>query len=636
MMDRITLNNRYQIIEKIGGGGMAEVFHGYDTYLNRDVAIKILRDQYIEDTNFIERFRQEACSAANLLHPNIVNVYDVGSENNFYYIVMEYVVGPTLKEYITQKGYLDPREALHIAAGIASGLIQAHIHNVVHCDIKSHNILVDQGGSVKITDFGIAKMMNEVSPEKAKEVVGSVYYLSPEQACGKEVTPQSDLYSLGIVLFEMLTGKLPFEADTPMKVALQHVEQTIPSLKALKPDLPGFLDKIVTKALAKKPEFRYKSAQEFLADIKHAEELLGSTENNRQEDTVKFVSVEAAIPEVGVNEETMVLNKDDVLDKLANYKDPQEEVPVEKKRINPGKLVFFLIVGLLVLVIGGYGINEISKPEIVVPDLTGKTIVEAEDILTDLKLTYSLAEEYNTDVTSGKVCRQIPGPSSTVKEGRKIRLIISKGVEVGVAPDLSKKTLTEAKETLKKAELELGNVKVEYAEGEKPDVVLSQSIKAKEKVASNTKIDLVVNISAKQTVVPNVVGKTIEEVKKLLQEKGLTLGAVVKEESKEKVDSIIGSSPKVGAICDKGTAVDIKTAIAPPPEKDVVKIVEFVVPGDSGKQDVQIVVTNDAGKKSIYSGSVDSKARLRQQVEVKGNTSVQFYIGGNLVEDRKI
>ena len=274
MEERITLNHRYEIIDKVGGGGMAEVFHGYDTVLHRDVGIKILRDQFIQDKDFVARFRQEACNAAGLSHPNIVNIYDFGSEHDINYIVMEYVVGRTLKEVITDSGALDYQTAVKYAIGIASALKQAHDHAIVHCDVKSQNILIDTKGVAKITDFGIARAFGQPSESEERGVIGSVYYLSPEQAAGKPVTAQSDLYSLGVVLFEMLTGQLPYDGDTPAEVARQHLTSPTPSARRYDPEIPYDLDAIVTKALAKNPLLRYKTDDDFLSDLRRVETRL--------------------------------------------------------------------------------------------------------------------------------------------------------------------------------------------------------------------------------------------------------------------------------------------------------------------------------------------------------------------------
>lgn len=653
--ERITLGARYEIINKIGGGGMAEVFHGYDTFLNRDVAIKILRDQYIENDTFIKNFRQEACSAASLLHPNIVSVYDVGTDNSIYYIVMEYVNGSTLKKYIMEHGAVEPKKAIGIAKGIAAALIQAHIHNIVHCDIKSHNILLTTEGIAKVTDFGIAKVTTQATTTLDK-VVGSVYYLSPEQACGKPVTPRSDLYSLGVVLFEMLTGKLPFEADTPLDVALMHVQQTVPSLHAIKQDIPMFLEQIVDKALAKKPEDRYNSAQELLIDLKKAEVLLKSKEDNAvAKEEVKTTHPDYS--EEGFNDATVVINKADMLANLqeANVQDNnltqgKEELavqsPIESNRDKKMlKRIFLVIVAMLAIAGISFGLLTVTKPVVVIPELKGKTIVEAENILTQLKLNYKLQEEYNAEVISGQVCRTIPGANSQVREGRTILLVISKGVEPGKMPYLRGKTLSEAKTLLSKAKIKLGNVTVKYKAGAKADEVLEQSIASDTQVADDVQVDLVVNSGDKDAIVPDLSGVKLEDVKAKLADAGLTIGEITEEENEAAAKTVLRTSPSVGAVVRKGTAVTIVVSKGGKGQDNKgssdavsgnIKIVEFVVPSGAANNNVRIVVANDNGTSTVYTGSVKSGARIRQQVNVAGPTRVQFYVNSSLQEEKKL
>ena len=234
-MEQKIIGNRYQIMESIGTGGMAEVYKAFDTFLNREVAVKILRAQYTDDDGFVSRFRQEAQSAARLIHPNIVNVYDVGRDDDSYYIIMEYVKGRTLKELISAEGALDPMTAVIIAHGIASALKHAHSRGIIHCDIKPHNILLDENNNPKVADFGIARAITTATMTYTASVVGSVHYLSPEQVRGEKDSAQSDLYSLGILLFEMLTGCLPYTAETPVAVALMHVRERMPLVREVKP-----------------------------------------------------------------------------------------------------------------------------------------------------------------------------------------------------------------------------------------------------------------------------------------------------------------------------------------------------------------------------------------------------------------
>ena len=647
-MERITLNNRYEIVDKVGGGGMAEVFHGYDTFLNRDVGIKILRDQYIQDADFIARFRQEACSAAKLMHPNIVNVYDVGVENDIYYIVMEYVVGKTIKEYINEEGALEPKVAVHYALGVAAALIQAHIHDVVHCDIKSQNILIDSTGTAKVTDFGIARAIGPLCQQTQENVIGSVHYLSPEQACGQPITPKSDLYSLGVVLFEMLTGKLPFEGTTPVAVALKHVQSVTPSLRSIVPDMPLFLEKIVAKALAKNPDKRYASAQEFLADLQHTEELLYSNESNKKVDNRDFISSDTPVPTEGVNDQTMIISKAEMIDGIANYKPPKEQQEiVEPPKKSNKKFLILVVCGILALLGIVYGVLEYSKMVVTVPDLKGKTIVEAEEILDKSHLTYILSEEYSEDVPAGQVSSQDPPANSKVKEGRKILLVISKGVEQGVAPNLVGKNLTVAKQLLKSAKLKLGTVTVRYAAGKPMDSVLEQSVRAKTKVDANTKINLIVNISDGQTVVPSVSGMTLDAAKALLSEAGLQLGTVTEKPDASAKNNVLTTDPDIGSVVGKSTVVNVTVSTGDPSKKDEkadknaldsgsAKIVEFVVPSGQDRNEVKLVLINEKGTSTVYTGLARPGVRLRQQVEIAGPTRVQFYANGTLVEDRKI
>ena len=655
MSDRIVLNNRYEIIDKVGGGGMAEVFHGYDTLLHRDVGIKILRDQYIQDKDFIERFRREACSAAGLSHPNIVNVFDVGTEHEIYYIVMEYVVGKSLKEIIQEDGPLDYKTAVKYAFGIASALNQAHSHGLIHCDVKSQNILIDTKGTAKITDFGIARAVDQSYNSTSKEdMLGSVYYLSPEQAAGYKVTPQSDLYSLGVVFYEMLTGQLPFDGNTPAEVLSKHVQSPTPSARNVDKDIPAFLDNIVMKALAKNPALRYKSAQVLMGDLHHAQELLYSGEDNQITSADSVFENPAPRENNGVSEETMIINKTDMLDGFANAKREdylEKQEPAKSKLSN--KKLSAIFIGVIVVLAGLiYAMLDYSRNPIVVPDLTGKTIVEAETTLKKLKLTYTLTEEYNDKVTPGQVCKQSPLPGSRVKEGRQIQLVISKGVEPGVVPDVRKLTLGEATAKLKEAKLQAGKITVKYNKGAAQGTVLEQSISPATKVSLGTKVDLVVNISSGQTAMPDLTDLTLDEVKQKLTEAGLTLGKVNKVADKKKPGTIIKFSPGAGEILDKGTAINVDVSEGDKQEdkkKDnkntgttgntsggIQKTVEFVVPGNKANNNVKIIASNEKATGIIYEGTVAGGTVIRRQVEVLGNTGVEFYVNGRLAEERKL
>lgn len=647
MEGRITLNDRYEIIDKIGGGGMAEVFHGYDTVLHRDVGIKILRDQFIQDKQFVARFRQEACNAACLSHPNIVNIYDSGNEHDIYYIVMEYVVGRSLKEVIEENGALDYKTAVRYAIGIASALKQAHDHSIVHCDVKSQNILIDTKGVPKITDFGIARAFGQPSNGSDKNVIGSVYYLSPEQAAGQPVTPQSDLYSLGVVLFEMLTGKLPYDGDTPLEVARMHLESSTPSARRYDPDIPYYLDNIITKALAKNPRLRYATADDFLSDLKHAQTHLlgdaGLTDDPWDKPRKSPVS-----------DETMVISKSDMLDGLLK---PQQPKPVPKapdnkdgdkgnslvEKYGKKKLLAFFLAALVVLSGVIYAILSYTSGDVTVPDVKGKTIVEAEAILTKEKLGYTLTEAYDAKVTPGVVIKQTPGAHTRVKAGRKINLVVSKGPEPGVVPDLKKKKLNDATMMLEKAKLKVGTVTVKYEAGAPKGTVISQSIAPNSKVSEGTSVDLVVNISDNQTVVPSLAGMSLSEAQSALQSAGLSVGSVSAASSDSAKNTVLSSDPGAGSVLDKGSAVTLVVSAGKKEEKksssssgSSSRTISYTVPGSGSAKDVRIIVTDDSGSRTVFSDSVAPGTRISRSVSAGSGARIQIYLNGELAEDKTL
>ena len=655
MEGRITLNGRYEIIDKIGGGGMAEVFHGYDTVLHRDVGIKILRDQFIQDKQFVARFRQEACNAACLSHPNIVNIYDSGNEHDIYYIVMEYVVGRSLKEVIEENGALDYKTAVRYAIGIASALKQAHDHSIVHCDVKSQNILIDTKGVPKITDFGIARAFGQPCNGTDKNVIGSVYYLSPEQAAGQPVTPQSDLYSLGVVLFEMLTGKLPYDGDTPLEVARMHLESSTPSARRYDPDIPYYLDNIITKALAKNPRLRYATADDFLTDLKHAQtHLLGDA--GLTDDTWDKPRKSP------VSDETMVISKSDMLDGLlkpqqaeAAQPKPQQPKPEPKEPEKKGKgdslvekygkkkLLAFFLAALVVLSGIIYAILGYTSGDVTVPDVKGKTIVEAEAILTKEKLGYTLTEAYDAKVTPGVVIKQTPGAHTRVKAGRKITLVVSKGPEPGVVPDLKKKKLNDATLMLEKAKLKVGTVTVKYEAGAPKGTVISQSIASGSKVSEGTSVDLVVNISDNQTVVPSLAGMSLSEAQSALSSAGLSVGSVSATSSDSAKNTVLSSDPGAGSVLDKGSSVTLVVSAGKKEEKKSSsssggssRTISYTVPGSGSAKDVRIIVTDDNGSRTVFSDSVAPGTRISRSVSAGSGARVQVYLNGELAEDKTL
>ena len=633
-MEQKIIGNRYQILESIGNGGMAEVYLAFDTYLKREVAVKILRAQYTDDDGFVSRFRQEAQSAARLIHPNIVNVYDVGRDEDFYYIIMEYVKGRTLKELISEDGSLDPMSAVISAHGIASALKHAHSRGIIHCDIKPHNILLDENNSPKVADFGIARAISTATMTYTASVVGSVHYLSPEQVRGEKVSAQSDLYSLGILLFEMLTGSLPFTADTPVAVALMHVSEKMPLVREVNPEVPPVLEKIVAKSLAKNKEERYATADDFLQDLEYAADVLTGNIDYTGKSRV-FIAEEPPLPYSGSLDETIRIDRTSYAEQLkVNEDEDQAEIKRRKKQ----RIIRWLvgaIVAASFLVIGLFSFGVIGGPEVEVPDVTGKTVVEAQNILTQAKLRYNIDEEYNAKVPPGTVINQNPGAKRLVKEGRKILLVVSKGVELGDVPNLKGKRLTEAKAILKASRFELGQVSYKYVSGAPEETILEQSVAAPAKLPIGTKLDVVINIKSNQVVLPDLVGLSSSSVKNKLNDLGLVLGKVSAVVSKEPDNTVISMNPAAKEVVNVGTVVDITISKNAESSK-ISQYVEFVVPGGSDHQEVKIVVVDDNGSRVVYSNTHKAGVRLRQQIEGTGTIRVQFYSNDKLVEERNL
>jgi len=449
------LAERYEIIEKIAEGGMARVYCGRDLLLKRTVAIKVLKDQMTGDVSFIRRFEREAQSAAALSHPNIVNIYDVGEEEGTYFMVIEYVEGLNLKQYIREKGQLPADEAVSIARQIAEALEKAHSAGVVHRDIKPQNILFSSDGKVKVTDFGIAIAGDGVTVTAGDEIIGTVQYISPEQAKGEMADKQSDLYSLGIVLYEMVTGKVPFGGENPVAVAMKHIQDQIIPPRVLKEDLPLALEQIIMKAVEKDKANRYESAAEILEDLKHAgENQLPSNSKQRKPDSPK-------------NGEEVDLIKRPVAN-AANRKNFTVPPKIRRNWAKPLLTIFLL---LIILAVGGYILSSfLLVPEVVVPTIRDLTQGDAVQILKEVGLVPN--EEiyyiYDETILVGNVVKTEPPEGRVVRKYRMVDLYISKGPEFIVTPDLFGRTEMEARVILRDLELNMSVVRdynEEIAEG---------------------------------------------------------------------------------------------------------------------------------------------------------------------------
>ena len=560
MIQRI-LARRYELQELIGGGGMADVYKAQDKLLDRAVAVKILHQQYANDAEFVEKFRREATAAAKLAHPNIVNIYDVGEDGGSQYIVMEYVSGPTLKEVIQQKGCLEPIEAVRIAKEIASALESAHRNNLVHCDIKPHNILVMPDGHIKVTDFGIARAVSASTMTYSGSVMGSVHYFSPEQAKGTVITTKSDVYSLGVVLYEMLTGQLPFNGETSVSIALKHLQEEPVPIRQLNPSIPPVLEAIVQKAMSKDPADR-PSSTELYADLNQAKAMLadrGISQEAVSNDPFATRMIPRITPEM-MAEQRSERPANNPTGSRGDYQpqyQPQEEKSIFKSKSFIAVLVGILFMGFFVGSFLSFG-KFWSSAEINVPDVVGKSSVVAQQILEDKNLRVKIVEANDDSVPAGQVVSQYPEAGAKVKEQRLVTITVSKGGQELTMPDLKSMSRSNAEEKLKKMGLKLGAVFEENAK-EPAGTVINQDPRSGSKITKGQTVDITVSLGEKkkEVTVQNYTGLSVDSAKSNLEANGLSLGGISEETSTKPKGTVIGQSPAAGSTTTEGGSVSL-------------------------------------------------------------------------------
>ena len=667
--DKTILNERYKIIRPVGYGGMAQVFLAHDEMLDRNVAIKMLRDQFLSDNELLEQFQREAKSAARLVHPYIINIYDVVSEGDNQYIVMEYVDGVTLKEYM-QEHKLSLNAVLEIGVRLADALQHAHSHHIIHCDIKPQNILLDKNMNPKIADFGIAKMVTNQTMVYSKAVMGSVHYISPEQASGGKITASSDVYSLGVVLFEMLTGQVPYKGTTAVAVAMMHVEKPIPRLKDFMEDVPEGLQEIIDKALAKQAEGRYQNAGQLRRDLLALKMRLFpySNEDYTQElgqikssakltnmpdadgATVIMQPVRSQQPLDEDMEKTMTLppvqaktevqpepaaKLEDEWKIQAQESDGEEQGGAKgmvKKKLNYTKLIIYITACVVAISMVAHFIFSRNLKELPVPDVKNMTVVEAQRLLEEKEFKVDLEAKYGDPgkYKPGTVMEQSPKAGEKRKQGSLIILTICKGAELKGVPDVVGMSESKGENTLLEAGFKVGKITKKHVEGQRIGVVLSQAPKALDKAPKGSAIDLVINEGDKE--VPNLIGKSIADAKRLLEQAGLQLGEVKEENDHSAVKNVVlASNPNAGTKIGEGDAVSISVAAGNGQKKSA--YVDFVVPGNKPVS-VQLVLVDDNGKTNIYSGTQMGGVRLRQRVEFEGIARVLLYCNGKVASEK--
>ncbi len=631
------LGERYEIIERIGGGGMALVYKARCMLLNRFVAVKVLRSEFTSDEEFVKKFKRESQAAASLSHPNIVGIYDVGMENDIYYIVMEYIKGQTLKELIKQKGALNSEFSTNIAIQIASALENAHNNHIVHRDIKSHNIMLKEDRTIKVTDFGIARAVSSCTITNTGNIIGSVHYFSPEQARGGYTDEKSDIYSLGVVMYELVTGRLPFEGETPISVALKHIQEEAVKPRVINNRIPKSLEDIILKCMNKDVLNRYASVSEIIGDLKQSllmpngdfvRKNTGVNENTIKIEPLKDIGN-------GLKEE---LPNDNNLDLEELQKDFSEEN--NTKKISSKKITFWAITaGLLLAIVlsgGFFMFKSLFDVDIrPVPDLLGKMEEDAEKELTDLGFIMDVAERvHNKDIPEGQIIRQDPKPRQSNKVTNPVTVFISKGPRKIPVPPIIGRNYDEVDIILESAGLVEGDVKQEYSQYPS-GIVIDQKIAPGISVDEGTKIDYVISGGPEKIFMDNFVGKSIDEVETQLIILDLIRGNITENYSDEHPKgTVIDQNVAAGTEISKKSVIDFVVSKGPKEQtSDKIYYLSIDLPKNLDRMKVTVFKIESDKSILIYeSNHSSSDSPLKIEVSGKGNVVFEVYINNSFHE----
>ena len=629
------LGNRYEILEKIGGGGMALVYKATCRLLNRFVAVKILRAEFTEDEEFVKKFKRESQAAASLSHPNIVGIYDVGMEDNIYYIVMEYIKGQTLKDLIKQKGSIGVDFATNISIQISSALEHANKNHIVHRDIKSHNIMIKEDNTVKVTDFGIARAVSSSTITNTGNVIGSVHYFSPEQARGGYTDEKSDIYSLGVVMYEMLTGRLPFEGESPIAVALKHIQEEPVRPSDINTRIPKSINDIILKCMDKDVNNRYNSMSEIISDLRQSLVMPNGdfvkrnmyTDGNTQ--VIKSIKLDQLGPDFGGAQKGIFENSG------RQYNVVTEETPNNENKKKHTKMTILAIIGGLILALAVGGIvlglvNFFSVKEAIVPDLTNLTEEQARQKLTEVGLELEVTENVpNKDVLAGLIIMQDPKADQKNKLTNPVRVTISEGPRKVVVPSLIGQSYDKVDLMLETEGLVEGKVGQKYSEYPN-GVVISQSVDANTQVDEGTIVDYVISIGPEKFLMPNYIGKNIEEVKSDLILKDLILGNTPPEFSNvyEK-DTVITQSIIPGTEVSRKGVVDFTISKGKETGKDIPLLLQVPLPEGKDSMNVVVQKVQDNVIEQIHQDDhASSESPLEIPITGKGKVIFEIYIDG--------
>ena len=549
------INDRYEIIRSIGEGGMANVYLAQDTILDRKVAVKILRGDLAEDEKFVRRFQREAISASSLNDPNIVEVYDVGEDDGKYFIVMEYVQGLTLKQLIKKRGSLTLPEVVDIMLQLTSAVAHAHESYIIHRDIKPQNVIILEDGRVKIMDFGIAVALNAGEFTQTNSVMGTVYYIPPEQANGGAATIKSDIYSLGILMYELVTGHVPFKGDNPVEVAIKHMNEPIPSICEYDPEMPQSIENIILRASAKNPRNRYESAWEMHEDLETA---LDKERFNEPKVVYKY-------PEKGFDDDDKPLPRGGRVARNAENEETKKDKRMNKALIILGTIVGVLIAALLFVFILWPRIS--SGFDVEIPDVQGMTVEQAQNALEDdgLEVEKKTKEEASDDVDEGKVIGTDPDIGESVKEGTKVTLIVSTGSEKIEIEDYTGKDVDDVKRELEDAGIRVVTEERDVASGDgvKENTIIDQDVEPGTKLGDGDTITLTIPNIYKTY--PNFTDGTYTEddVKKFCDENGITLNVTYIEDMTKSEGVVTYQNMGAGSRINSGDNLRIKVVKNP-------------------------------------------------------------------------
>ena len=643
------LGNRYEIIENVGSGGMATVYKAKCHVLNRYVAVKILRDEFTTDSEFIKKFNTEAQSAASLTHPNIVSIFDVGNEGNLYYIVMELIQGKTLKEIIVEDGILSWKWSTNIAMQIASALQTAHSNGIVHRDIKPHNIIITEDGVAKVTDFGIAKAVSNSTITAFGTTIGSVHYFSPEHARGGFTDAKSDLYSLGVVMYEMLTGRVPFDADTPVSVALKQVQEEPVAPIEYNKDIPASINKIILKAMQKDPNLRYQSADEMLYDLDMA---LKNPDGD-------FVTVKRETNS-SPTQRVQTIKESDIEKNIKNNKNSKKKKGKLKEFFEKHKflkiLAILAICGILFIgvMLATMGIINASRPkQAAIPNLVMNDKEEhlsKEDAIKLLQQAgfenYKIEEEYDDEIEEGLVIKQSPSYQKDYlyNISEEITLIISKGTKMVTLPSKIKgEKVEDIKSELDKLEVKYKVVE-ENSETVEKDIVLACDQEEGTEISASTEVTLTVSIGSafQDLTVTNVIGKSEADARKELEDIGFSVVIVEYEENTSKSDGIVLSQSVVaGKTIKENETITLKVNKLPEIKEAILNINVKSLSGYTPKTEKneegneitldpeKVAIKVTVGSDTVYNESVlENKENLTVKFNQSGNVTIKVYVDG--------